>query len=565
MYAAPNSDKLAYYINLHNRLDQQRRFYLPMWQEIADRLLPDQSNILRIYSPGGKRTQWMFDSTAPLALQKYAAAMESMLTPRTQRWHGLRARDEELNEIPEVQEYFDELTDILFKVRYAPLANFAQQTNECYIGNGAYGNAALFVDDLYGRGIRYRSLHIAELFFAENFQGIVDVVHRQFKMSLKQAYERFVESGDGTLPPHLIELYNKGKDLLTEFTFIHCVHPNPDYKKGAIGLKGMKYTSTYICWDEPYICRDGNGYRAFPYAISRHLSVAGDVYARGPASLVLPDIKQLNEMEKVNIRQAQLAADPSLLMYEDGNLSGFNVQPGAFIWGGVNADGKPMVQPLQTGANFQVSLEMQDGKRKVVQDAFLVTLFQILIQNPEMTATEALLRAQEKGQLLAPTMGRQQSEFQGPIIERELEILDAAGMLPQPPSVLAERGVQYEVEYTSPLNRAQQSEEGVGIMNTLNAAAAVAQVDQGALVVFQGKGPEIIRRIARINGMHTKLLNTEDEALQKQEQAQQAAQMERLLQAAPIAAGAAKDFASAQQMSAPTPQSEPMVLPGARA
>lgn len=533
-----------------------------MWQEIADRLLPDQSNILRAYSPGGKRTQWMFDATAPLALQKYAAAMESMLTPRTQKWHGLRARDEELNDIPEVQEYYEQLTDLLFKVRYAPNANFAQQSNECYIGNGAYGNSALFIDDLLGKGIRYRSLHIAELFFAENFQGIVDIVHRQFKMSLKQAHERFVESGNGTLPPHLLKLFNEGKDLLTEFTFIHCVHPNKDYVRGAMGPRGLRYTSTYICWDEPYICRNGNGYRAFPYAISRHLSIAGDVYARGPASLVLPDIKQLNQMEKVNLRQGQLSADPALLMYEDGNLAGFNVQPGAFIWGGINGDGKEMVKPLATGANFQVSLEMQEAKRKVIQDAFLVTLFQILIQTPEMTATEAMLRAQEKGQLLAPTMGRQQSEFLGPIIERELEILHYAGELPPPPKILAERGIEFEVEYVSPLNRAQQAEEGVGIMNTLQGFGVLAQFDKS--IISMVKADDTARRLAQINGMPTKLLLTDDEMkAQKQQQAQQE-QLQSLLAAAPQAASAAKDFASAQQIASPTSVNEPGI-PASRA
>ncbi|MBJ7391821.1 MAG: hypothetical protein JHC85_09650, partial [Chthoniobacterales bacterium] len=37
----------------------------------------------------------------------------------------------------------------------------------------------------------------------------------------------------------------------------------------------------------------------------------------------------------------------------------------------------------------------------------LVTLTQVLVAAPRMTAAEALLRAQEKAALLAPTMGRQ--------------------------------------------------------------------------------------------------------------------------------------------------------------
>jgi hypothetical protein len=50
-----------------------------------------------------------------------------------------------------------------------------------------------------------------------------------------------------------------------------------------------------------------------------------------------------------------------------------------------------------------------------------------------MTATEVLERTREKGALLAPTTGRQQSKALGPMIEGELEILARAGALPELP------------------------------------------------------------------------------------------------------------------------------------
>ena len=111
---------------------------------------------------------------------------------------------------------------------------------------------------------------------------------------------------------------------------------------------------------------------------------------------------------------------------------------------------------------------------EVINDAFLVTLFQILVDAPQMTATEAMLRAQEKGALLAPTMGRQQSEFLGPLIEREIDILSRAGALPPMPDALVKAGGMVEVEYQSPLNRAQRSEEGVAILRTLESLAPLA-------------------------------------------------------------------------------------------
>lgn len=553
-----NSALLQTLLIRHGKMVTQRSTYLPMWQELADRLMPDQSEVIRAYMPGGKRTQFMFDATAPLALKKYADAKESMICPATARWHGLQDANADLNEIPEVQEYYEKVTDLLFKTRYAKGTNFTQNANECFINDGCYGNFAMFIDDCYGRGIRYRSLHIKEMYYAENFCGNVDLLHREFKMSNKQAYERF----DGNLPPSIKKAYEDG-DWFTEYKYVHMVHPNPDFREGAVGLNGLKFLSHYVCWDEQWLCRTGNGYRSFPYAVGRFMTIPGEVYGRGPASLVLPDIKQVNEMEKVNLRQGQLSADPPNLMYEDGNLSGFNMQPGAFIWGGLNKDGKEMAKPYLTGVNFQVSLEMQEKKRALINEAFYVTLFQILVQTPQMTATEALLRAQEKAQLLMPTMGRTQTEWATAVVEREIEILDSAGVLPPKPAVMLEESHGAQPEYVSPLNRAQQAEEGVAIMHTLQSAAVVTEFDPSTPLLFKGKGPKIMRKLAKANGMHVELMNTDDEIAQLQQSMAKQQQMQTLLAAAQPASEAAKNFAQAQatagQGAAPT--AAPVVLP----
>lgn len=59
-------------------------------QEVAERVLTRQQDFAGPRrTTGGRRNDLVFDSTAPLALDKFAAAIESMLTPRTQRWHEL--------------------------------------------------------------------------------------------------------------------------------------------------------------------------------------------------------------------------------------------------------------------------------------------------------------------------------------------------------------------------------------------------------------------------------------------------------------------------------------------
>lgn len=516
------------------------------WQEIAERILPRQADFINNYrTPGEKRTEKMFDATAALALTRYAAAKESMLTPRTQKWHGLKPMDEDLEDNLEVRRYLEETRDILFKLRYSPSANYASQSHECYIGSGAFGTSALFIDDMVGSGIRYKSIHLSEMFIAEDQYGRIDTVHRKFEFTARQAMRKW---GD-KLPEKIRNAAEKTPEQ--KFEFIHCVKPNLEINQARRDYRGMPWASYYVSIEGKQILSRG-GYRAFPYAIDREVTAPRETYGRSPAMLVLPDIKMLNEMSKTTIRAAHKAVDPPLLLTEDGLLSPMSVIPGALNYGGVDERGNQLVHPLQTNARIDISLEMMNQRREVINDAFLVTLFQILVDNPQMTATEAMLRAQEKGALLAPTMGRSQSEFLGPQIERELDIASMAGKLPPMPEVLAQRGGEIRIEYDSPLSRAQRSEEGVSILRTMEAVTQMATVDPSVLDAYDIPG--MARELGEINGVPAKLIRSLEQIAEIQDKRQQQIAMKEFVDAAKPTAEAAQALAQAEATAASAPR-----------
>lgn len=540
-------------IRRQEKMATDRAVFDSHWREIAERILPRADYFRVNRQPGDKHTEKIFDSTANLALERFAAAMESMLTPRTQRWHKLRTGVEELDENQEVKEYLDQVTSILFQVRYSPKANFASQANEAYMSLGAFGTGAVFTDDLIGRGIRYRSIALSELYIAENHQGMVDTVHRRFSMTARQAVQKF---GD-----KVGEKIKKAAEKTPEqqFDFIHAVGPRAEVDYGRKDYKGMPLYSCYIAMEGRALVSEG-GYHSMPYAVGRYVTSPKEVYGRSPAMTVLPDIKMINEMSKTVIRAAHKLVDPPLLLQEDGALQAFDLRPGALNYGGVNDQGQQLVHALQTGARVDIGLDMMEQRRKTINDAFLVTLFQILVDAPQMTATEAMLRAQEKGSLLAPTMGRQQSEFLGPLIERELDILGRAGALPEMPDVLKQAGGMVEIEYVSPLNRAQRADEGVAIMNTLQAIAPLAQIDPKVMMIFDPE--QVARELADINGVPAKVLRSPEDIKAMDDQAAQAAQAQQLLAAAPVASGVVKDLAQAQSLTGANPaQQAPGIFP----
>lgn len=522
-------------------MEVSRKTWEQHWEEVAERCLPRASGFTKKKQDGTKRSEKAIDSTPILALERFAAAVESVVTPRTQTWHGLQ--NENFADDNQVQEYFEECTRILFRLRYAPHANFANQMSENYISIGAFGNGCMFVDELPGKGMRYACYPLQEIYFEENFQGVIDLVHRKFSLTARQAVQQF---GKDNLPEPIQRAADNAP--MSKFDFIHRVAPseNVRYVNGepVPGPDGMPIASYYISISGKKLVRKG-GYHTMPYCIGRYQKSPGETYARGPGMTALPDIKVLNEMNKETLIGAQLANRPPVLVADDGALDAFSLVPGSINAGAVSAQGNALAIPFNTGAQPQLGLEMMDQKRKLINDVFLVTLFQILVDNPQMTATEAMLRAQEKGQLLAPTMGRIMSEQLGPMIEREIDICARMGLFPHPPQQLVDAGMEFDIDYQSPLIRLQRADEGSGIAQTLQIAASLAQSKPDIMGLF--KMGDILRDFAEINGMPRSLIMDVDEEEQMKAQQIQQQQLQNVLQSAQPLAAAADSLASAQQ------------------
>jgi hypothetical protein len=208
------------------------------------------------------------------------------------------------------------------------------------------------------------------------------------------------------------------------------------------------------------------------------------------------------------------------------------------------------VQPLQLKANIPLGVELMQLEKQDIDDSFLVSIFRILAENPQMTATQVLEIAQQKGVLLAPVMGRQQSEDLGPLIEREIDI---ASRLPgnewiteEMPEELAEDSGNYDVEYRSPLARAMRAQEGVAILRTMEAVGAAAAIDPDAAMVIDVKGA--VRELADINGMPAKLVRDEKTLARMLEAKEQADTEASIAAMAPDMSQAALNAAKAEQL-----------------
>ena len=526
-------------IRQFSQLKSQRSNWESHWQEVKDRVWPHSADFNTRRSSGTKRTEEMLDASAALALEKFAAALESLLTPRQQQWHKLQAMDEELADDPQVKAWLELATKWLFRVRAAPGAGYYAHAHEGYKSLGAYGNTCMFVEAHSGGGLRYSHVPIAKAYVALNQFGAIDTIFKCYRMTAKQAFQTWGERAPEKARQTL------ASNPWQELEYLHVVRPNGWRDPQAIGPRGMAWESVHLCLDSQEII-DIGGYAQLPYLFSRYTVNPDESYGRGPAMLVLSNIKILQEQQKTFLRAGHKLVDPPLLVHDEGVLGTggkvIRLTPGGVNYGGVNAAGRPLIQALQTGGRLDLTFEMMERERETINEAFLVTLFQILVQNPQMTATEALIRAQEKGQLLAPAVGRQQSELLGPQIHRELWLGLNSGELPPPPEELT----SYEVEYESPATQYQKAATLVAIQRTVEVAAPGLQADPGLMQKF--KWDKIIDEAASAQGVPLELIRTEEEYAEARAAYDQAQAAQQAIAMGQGVAAGVKDMAAAAPM-----------------
>jgi hypothetical protein len=459
------------YLRVQEQMEGMRGTWDNHWSEVARLVRPNQDLFNQWErTDGDKRTLKIFDDTAQLALPKFAAAVISMAFPATQTYHRLMCPDEKLQRNASVQRWFETVNNILFRVRYSPHANFQSQSGEVVLDLGAFGNGILFIDDVLGLGIRYKSVPLPEAYFSEDPHGSIDRLHRRFQFTAHQAMTMFdpARLSHGH-PPRVRE----GADdaLLV-----------PALRRAERGLSPWPAAAPGARQALPLLLHRARHAHDRGRGRVSHVPVCGDALRDRAARGVRPrpgdegpaddqDAAGDDEDDPARRAAGRRAADHADRGREP---AAFDLRSNALNHGYVDDQGRPRAVPFNSGSKLEFGKELIDSQRAVVNDAFLVTLFRILVDEPQITATEAMLRAQEKGQLLAPTMGRAQSELLSTCVERELDILMMNGALPPMPRELIEAGGQYKIEYQSPLNQAQRAGAGIAILQTLQAVTPLA-------------------------------------------------------------------------------------------
>jgi len=505
-----------------DKLEADRGTWESHWQEILDYVMPRKAEITFLRSRGEKRTEVLFDSTAITANNLLAASLQGTLTSPSLPWFSLKLRDDDANKIRDIQIWLEDTARRMYAVFNE--SNFNTEVHEMYLDLCSVGTSAIFVEEanegfLQG-GLHFNTLHIAEYFIQENSTGRVDTLYRKYKMTARQAVQEFGEDNVGTKIKEAVKVKPD-----TQFNFIHAVEPTPDYER-SVGMKAktkLPFHSCHVCFEDKMVVRTG-GYNEFPYLVPRWSKATGEIFGRSPSYNALPDIKTLNKAVEIGLKAWAKAIDPPLLVTDDGVIGRVRMTPGGITV--VRSD--TAIKPLQIGSNWQITDLKENQLRTAIRQAYYSDQLQ-LQEGPQMTATEVQVRYELMQRLLGPTLGRFQTEFLNPLIERVFGIMLRSDALTPRPSEM--EGMNMDIEYVGPLARSQRMEEAIAVERLYQLAMQVVQVDPTVMDVIDHE--QAIRMRATLLGVPKTVLRGEDEVAEIREQraaAQQQAQEQAMAQ-----------------------------------
>ena len=454
-------NKASEHVKRFDYLKSRRDNWDTHYQELADYMLPRKADIVKKRSRGEKRMELIYDGTALQSIDLMAAFLHGMLTSGASPWFHLDVKDEMINRDDDVREW---LQDTSMRMMQAfQRSNFETEVHEAYVDLVVFGTACMFCE-IDRKNLRFSTRHISEYYVQEDQYGMVNTVYRLYKMTANQAVDRF---GLERVGDFIRKKHEKNGD--EEVEILHAVMPRTERDVTAPDNLNMPFMSVYVCKATGMEISQG-GFEELPYVVPRFLKATGEVMGRSPAMTALPDVKMLNLMSKTIIQAAQKQIDPPLLVPDDGFLLPIRTQPGGLNF--FRSGSRDTITPLNTGANIPIGLNMEEQRRAAIRQAFYVDQI-ITAGSAQMTATEVVQRQEERMRVIGPVLGRLMNEMLRPLIDRVFALMLRNDMLAPAPEVLQGRDI--DIEYVSPLARAQKSSSLNNTMRALEILLPLAQ------------------------------------------------------------------------------------------
>jgi hypothetical protein len=469
-------------------------------QEIAEFIFPDKADFTVQWGEGQQRNMVLFDATAPVAAGLLAAALQSLLTSPGDTWLRMRPVSPQVNDDSEAKLWADGVVERVLATLYSDGVGFVTAEHEMYLDVVTFGVACMNSEDDPATRVRVRAYPIRDIFYAENSRGAPDTVYRRQKMTARQIEQDW--------PGKCSESVKAALESSPEqmFDVVHAVYPRVDAPKGIpaerLTNRDMPFASVWFERAGAHLLSE-SGYHEQPYHVMRWGKAAGEIMGRGPGLTALPFIRALNAMVYTAMLASEKIANPPTMLPDDGLVGTVDTGPGGIVYYRVGSGDDIKQFPVE--ADLSGALALIERNTEAVKNTFLYYQMQPAVGGPQKTIPQVLLEQEEKMRALGPAMGRMQTEYLTPFINRVFNILLRAGDIPPPPESI--QGEEVMFEYSSPVSRSQKLNQARAFGQAVEYVAPVMQVDPS--VRFNFDSHKIVRDSQTIFGYPADYLRPE--------------------------------------------------------
>jgi len=525
-------------------LDDRKNPWMDFWQQLADIFLPHQADFTRLNQPAEPRGVSIYDGTPRLAARDLATTLDGLTKPKSVSWFDVDVLDEDLKAFDDVKLWLDIVKDRMWNHIYRKDARFIQRSGEVDMQLAVYGWGPLWTqENALKNGLLFKSFHLSKVAIDENSEGIVDTITIKEMLNARQAHDKILSFGKAP-GKHIMEVLQGDRKKIADskFEFVQIVLPNTDLDAKAFGKRRMPFLTALIdVKDEKIIHEDG--FFEFPAACPRWETAPGEIYARSPAMIALPDAQTLQAMGKTLLVGGQRAVDPPIWVLNDSIMSPLRTFPG-----GVTvldtSDGNTPVGSFPVTTNLPVGREMQQDYRIQVEAAFFKNIFNLPIETRQMTATEIVARKEEFIRVIGPVFGRLETDYIGHIVERVFGIMDRAGAFPPRPDVLQDQKITFK--FRSPIQQARKQMEIASLSNALTMLAPLAEVQPH--IIDRIDGEEVVKDSPDWGGLPHRWIKSDKKVEEERAARQEAGELEQTLAASGPVSQAIKNVAQADAL-----------------
>ena len=535
------------------RMERERSGFDSLRSEIATLVLPqaEYDQHWGHISPAPDSTK-QYDEYAALALEDGVSGFEGFVMPRGQKWQGITIIDEELKEDILVQRWFAKIAALIFAFRNDPRSGFVDATHSGIQSLYAFGEQSTWIDkryDDYGRfvGLSYQHESVGGIWVDLDADGNPMRVHRKIHLTAEQLVQKF---GD--------DAPKKAREAMTgdnprrgdRFEILHVIERNRKRREGRIDAAGMPWIACYYCVTGVEIFREG-GHRTMRRVVSRFERAGSSNYGWAPAMRALTSTRGSQVIMQDRVLATEMALKRPMLAVDDElDEAIVDMSPWGITYGGLDDMGRKRLEPMFDAPDLAGAKDLHQDQYSIIDRVFYRHVMQL---NREMKthipAARILEEIAEKGILLSP-LARQEGWWFAPMLECELDLIWEEGFLDDMPPALREyfgNGGPMATVYDNNLTRMQEANDAVGILRTGEQVAVFAQFDPSAPKAFAREFPmsRVIAHLAGVNGVPAKLRATDDEKRAFDNAEQQEANLQQMLQVAPVIADAAANASQA--------------------